>query len=269
MSKILNIVIIGTGNVASAIAQSFQNSVNTKLTQVFNHRASESAKKFAKKYKSTLVVDYDKIVKNADIYIIAVKDDVIKEVVRQLKYAKLKGIVVHTSGSVDLQILKSSSNNIGVYYPLQTFYPKASIDWKTTPLLIEANNKFTLSVLKKTAGAVSQNVRVASSEQRLHLHLAAVFACNFTNALYVSAFELVENSLSKKDTQLLLPIMRQSFLKLESVHPRLAQTGPAMRNDQSVMNKHLSLLKDSKDLVVIYKQLSKLIYHQQAEYKES
>lgn len=263
MSKGLHIVIIGTGNVACHLAQSFQSHKNIHLLQVFNHRNTKEAKSFSKIFACDLVTDYTKIDTTADIYIIAVKDDAIAEVAKQLVPLKLNGLVVHTSGSVDLDVLKNVSSKVGVYYPLQSFYKGANIDWKTTPLLIEANTKSVLNTLKQLASVITKAVKVVDSRNRLQIHLAAVFACNFTNAMYVSAYELVENNLTKKDTELLLPIMQQSFQKLQTVHPKKAQTGPAMRNDKIVMKKHLQLLKQDKQLSHVYTVLSDLIMRQQ------
>ncbi|MES2132500.1 MAG: DUF2520 domain-containing protein, partial [Bacteroidota bacterium] len=173
-------------------------------------------------------------------------------------------IVMHTSGSIDLSVLKPASNHIGVYYPLQTFTKGVSINWDTTPLLIEANTASALKTIKQMAASVSHTVKVVDSVTRLKLHLSAVFASNFTNALYAAAFDFIEAHVSKKDTALLKPIMLQSFLKLESLSPKQAQTGPAMRNDQVVMKKHLALLKSDKQLTEVYKLLSELIIKQQA-----
>lgn len=263
MSKPLSIVIVGTGNVAYHIASSMRELQEVKLIQVFNHQNSKNAKLFSKNFHSSLVTNYSAIDKTADIYIIAVKDAAIVEVAKNLKPLHLKGIIVHTSGSIDLSALKNASQNSGVYYPLQTFYKGAKIDWQQTPILIEANSKATESKLKRLASLVSRKVKVVDSNNRLQIHLAAVFACNFTNAMYVSAYQLIENNLSKKDTELLLPIMQHSFQKLQSVHPKNAQTGPAMRNDKLVMKKHLDLIKNNKQLTQVYKTLSDLILAQQ------
>jgi predicted short-subunit dehydrogenase-like oxidoreductase (DUF2520 family) len=265
LTKKLNIVIIGTGNLADHIADSFLSNSNIHLVQVFNHRHSKEAKQFSKQFKCGLVTDYKSILPKADIYIIAVKDDAISEVAKQLTPLKLKGLVVHTSGSVEMNVLKNVSSKIGVYYPLQTFYKGAIIHWKTTPLLIEANAKPALSLVKELASSVSKKIKVVDSKHRLQIHLAAVFACNFTNAMYVSAYEVIENNLSKKDTDLLLPIMQHSFQKLYAIHPKFAQTGPAMRNDKLVMKKHLQLLKDDKQLSHVYAVLSDLIMKQQSQ----
>lgn len=245
------------------IADSFKLHADLKLLQVFNHRNTKEAKRYSKDFNCDLVTIYNTINPKADLYIIAVKDDAIAEVAKNLIPLKLKGIVVHTSGSVDMQILKSVSPSIGVYYPLQTFYPGALIDWKATPVLLEANSKTTFAKLKKIAGSISKKVKEVNSKNRLRIHLAAVFACNFTNAMYVSAYEIIEKNLSKKDTELLSPIMWQSFQKLQKVHPKKAQTGPAMRNDLNVMKKHLTLLKPDKQLTQVYKTLSDLIVTQQ------
>ncbi|HRG00168.1 MAG TPA: DUF2520 domain-containing protein [Bacteroidia bacterium] len=263
MTKSLNIVVIGVGNVACHIANSFSNKKSINIVQVFNHRKSNEAKKISKDFNCHLVTDYSEIILNADVYIIAVKDDAIAEVAKKLAPLNLKGIVVHTSGSVDMSVLKRASQKIGVYYPLQTFYKGAYIDWNATPLLIEGNSKGVEANLKYLASLVSEKVKIVDSKKRLQIHLAAVFACNFTNAMYVSAYQIIENNLSKKDTDLLLPIMKHSFQKLEKIHPIKAQTGPAMRNDQLAIKKHLNLIKQNKQLTAVYKLLSDLIVAQQ------
>ena len=263
MIKSLNIVLIGVGNVSYHIANSFAHLKVVNLLQVFNHRNSKAAKQFSKNFDCSLATTYSGINTLADVYIIAVKDDAIAEVVQNLASLKLKGIVVHTSGSTDVSVLKSVSKHTGVYYSLQTFYKGATIKWASTPILIEGNTKATEGKLKRLASLVSRKVKVVDSKKRLQVHLAAVFACNFTNAMYVSAYQLIEKKLSKKDTDLLLPIMKHSFQKLEKVHPIKAQTGPAIRNDKLAMKKHLELIKSNKQLTQVYKILSDLIVSQQ------
>ena len=263
MLKPLNTVIIGTGHVAHHIASSFRENAEISLVQVFNHRKTTLAKSFSATFGVPLVNNYEKLHILADIYILCIKDSALPEVVNKLAALNLKGVVVHTSGSTDLSVLKNASKHTGVYYPLQTFTRGAAVNWKTTPLLIEGNTRQSLKTIKQLAGSVSNTVKVVNSVTRLKLHVAAVFACNFTNALYAAAFGYIEANLSKKDTALLKPIMLQSFLKLESLSPRMAQTGPAMRNDQVVIKKHLALLKSDKQLTAVYKLLSDLIMKQQ------
>lgn len=264
MNKTLHIVVIGAGNLAQHIASSFQSKQGVELLQVFNHRKTKAATLFAKKYQKEIITDYKKLSTKADVYMVCVKDDAIAEVVKNLVPLKLKGLVVHTSGSMELAVLKPVSSQTGVYYPLQTFTKNAIINWKTTPVLIEASTKKASAILNTLADMVSNTVKSCSSQKRLQLHLAAVFACNFTNALYAAAFDIVEQDLQKKDVELLKPIIQQSFNKLQTLSPRQAQTGPAMRNDKAVMNKHLELLKTHKELITIYKSMSQLIIKQQS-----
>ena len=263
MNTPLNIVIIGAGNVAHHVTRSLQLNKTINITQVFNHRKTAKAKILADTNHCALVSEYAKIDTTADIYIICVKDDAIQEVVKQLVSLTLKGLVVHTSGSIPLSVLKQASPHIGVYYPLQSFSYADNIDWKHTPILIEANSTKALSLLKAIATSISDTVKNITSEKRLQFHLAAVFASNFTNALYDSAFRIIEKNLSKKDTPLLLPLMAHSFGKLTHLSPKQAQTGPAMRHDKMVMKKHLELLKTDKQLTAVYKLLSELIVSQQ------
>lgn len=263
VKKLVNIVIIGTGNVSWHIADSIRSKKSVQLLQAFNHKASKATAAYSKQFNCNVVTHYQHINPNADVYLIAVKDDAIAHVARQLMPLNLKGLVVHTSGSTDLGVLKGVSAQTGVYYPLQTFYPKANIDWSSTPLLVEASSKRALATLNTLAKTISNTVKTIDSENRLKLHLAAVFACNFTNALFVSAFDLIEKQVGVKETSLLRPILWQSLQKLQTLHPKQAQTGPAMRNDKRVMKKHLEVLKSDKELTLIYQLLSRLIIHQQ------
>jgi predicted short-subunit dehydrogenase-like oxidoreductase (DUF2520 family) len=264
VSKPLHIVLIGAGNVAHHIATSFAKNAEAKLVQVFNHRLTKQAKDLAASFNVPVVSTYNKLEKNADVYIICVKDSALEEVAGELATLKLQGIVVHTSGSVSIDVLKRASYKTGVYYPLQTFSKNSPVDWKRTPLLIEANSAATLKQITNIASSVSNMVKAVDSETRLKLHLAAVFACNFTNSLYAAAFDYVSENLNAKDAELLWPIMASSFSKvIYNSQPKQAQTGPAMRNDKTVMNKHLELLRSDQRLTDIYKLLSDLIIHQQ------
>lgn len=263
MLKKTNIVIIGTGNLASHLAQFIAKQSDLNLIQLFNHRKTKVALALAKKNNCSLVSKYNKIIPTADIYIICVNDDSIKEVAENLVQLKLQNLVVHTSGSIDITVLNNVSKQIGVFYPLQTFSKNDSVDWNSIPLLLEANTKGALTKLKSFSGLFSSKIKNVNSQKRLNIHLAAVFGCNFTNALYSVSYQLMENSLSKNDVSLLIPILNQSFNKIQNIGPIKAQTGPAKRNDLVTMRKHLVLLKQNKQLSLIYKSLSDLIKTQQ------
>jgi predicted short-subunit dehydrogenase-like oxidoreductase (DUF2520 family) len=257
------IVILGTGNLATHLISALSKIQSVEVLQLFNHQPSLKAKKLARNFNLPIVFDINIIETQADLYIIAVKDQVILNLSKNLSKLNLKGIVVHTSGSQSIEVLKNSFSKIGVIYPLQSFYPNALINWKDTPILIEANVSKELKILKHIFSKLSNTVIEVSSDNRLRLHLAAVFACNFTNALYASAFQLIENNLGKKEVKLLFPIMKQSFEKLENTHPLNAQSGPALRNDLNVIKAHQNLLKSNKELLEVYNQLTRLIQHQQ------
>lgn len=263
MLKKTNIVILGTGNLASHLANFISHHPDLKLIQLFNHRKTKEALSLAKKSNCALISKYNQIKAHADIYFICVKDDSIKEVSENLKKLHLQNLVVHTSGSVDLKELNKASEQIGVFYPLQTFSISDHIDWKTTPLLLEANTKTAFTQLHAFSKLVSTKLKQVNSETRLNIHLAAVFGCNFTNALYAASYQLFEKALSKKEIELLQPILKQSFDKMLILGPLNAQTGPAKRNDKITMQKHLELLKSTKKLTSIYKIVSELIQTQQ------
>lgn len=263
MLKKTNIVIIGTGNLASHLADFIARHTDLNLIQLFNHRKTKEALSLAKKTHCSLISNFNEIIPTADIYIICVNDDSIKEVAKNLVRLKLQSLVIHTSGSTDLTELNNVSKQIGVFYPLQTFSKNDTIEWDSIPLLLEANTKGTLSKLKLFSGLFSSIIKNINSQKRLNIHLAAVFGCNFTNALYAVSYQLMENSLTKNDVSLLIPILNQSFNKIQNIGPAKAQTGPAKRNDLVTMQKHLALLKQNKQLSLIYKSLSDLIKTQQ------
>ena len=263
MKKKIKIVVIGAGNIAHHLLQLFLLNNEIEIVQIFNRQQTIAAKKLAKKSNTHLVSDYAKFITNADIYFICVKDDAIFDVAKELAKLNLKGLVVHTSGSVDVSVLQQASKKIGVFYPLQSFSVNDSVDWKSVPVFLEATTPSSLLLLKLIAKKNSAIVKVFNSQQRLQFHLAAVFASNFTNALYAVAFSLIEKEFPENDTKLLTPLITQSFNKMLKLSPKQAQTGPAKRGDKITMNKHLKLLEGNTSLKKTYMQLSDLIIEQQ------
>lgn len=257
------IVIIGTGNLATHLVRALVKIDSIDVVQLFNHQPNLKAKKVSKDLSIPLVFDIRNIKTDADLYIIAIKDHYLLDFSKKLSQLKLKGIVAHTSGSQSIDHISSLFERTAVIYPLQSFYPTAKINWNETPILIESKIKSDESKLKRIFLKLSEKIKLVNSEDRLHIHLAAVFACNFTNALYVSSFEIIEEKLGKKPIDLLMPIMRQSFEKLYDTHPINAQTGPASRNDKNVISKHRQILKSDKLLLDVYDCLTHLIQSQQ------
>ncbi len=247
------IVLIGAGNVATQLGLSLKRSKHTILQVYSKHNTS--AITLAKKLNCESTDLPKKINPDADIYIIAIKDDAIIQIVKQLK-VKNK-IIVHTSGSSDMNVLETLSKNYGVFYPLQTFSKNTKVKFKNIPICIEASNKETLNVLQTLSKSISNNVQEINSKQRKAIHLAAVFACNFSNHLYSIADQiLAENKLS---FDLLKPLIRETAGKIKINSPTKIQTGPAIRGDKKIMDAQLKILSGKKDYQQLYKLFSKSI----------
>lgn len=251
----LSIVIVGTGNVAKHLFNAFSISKEVKVVQVVG-RDRNSLEWFSK--MSLTSNDFTQIA-TADIYIIAVKDDAIAKVSQSL--TSKKGIVVHISGAVEMDSI--ASRNRGVFYPLQTFTKGKTLDFKSIPVCIEAKQDSALKVLLVLGQAISEKVYEITSEQRKKLHLAAVFANNFTNHLYsISESICLQEGLS---FELLQPLILETAKKVQSITPREAQTGPARRNDIKSIQNHLSLLKDKKqtELYILFSEAIKKVYEEE------
>jgi len=252
----LSIVIIGTGNVAFHLATALHKSNHTIL-QVLG-RNKMAAAELAKKVKAKSESDFKKVNTTADIYIIAVKDDAIEKVAAQLKLNNK--ILLHTSGTINTKALKASSKNYGVFYPLQTFSKNKKVNFSDVPICIEANNKTTASTLVALAQSISKKVYVINDTQRRNLHLAAVFACNFSNHLYAIAAQMLQKN--KLSFDLLKPLIAETAEKIKEQTPAQAQTGPAVREDDKTINTHLKMLSKNKTLKKIYTLMSEEIIKQ-------
>ena len=247
------IVFIGAGNVATQLALSLKKSKYIIVQIVSKHKSSGSS--LAKLLNCYYTISIEKIDVSADIYIIAVNDDAIEKVVTQLKLKDK--IVVHTSGSVEMDLLKFATKHYGVFYPLQTFSKKNKANFQTIPICLEANNSYTFRILESLAKSISNNVQKINSEQRKTIHLAAVFACNFSNHLYVIASTILEASNLSLD--ILKPLIEETANKIKNNIPSVIQTGPAIRGDKKTMNNHLKMLTKEKNLQNIYELMSKSI----------
>ena len=167
--------------------------------------------------------------------------------------------MAHTAGSVPLDGLPGKIRNRGVFYPLQTFTAGRHISLGDVPLLVEGSDPQTTRTLLRLARALSSNARQASSEERAKLHLAAVFASNFSNHMYAIAQQLLDRYGLPAD--LLKPLMRETAAKaLESVSAADAQTGPARRGDMPTQKRHLDLLDGYPELQNIYENISRHIW---------
>lgn len=245
----ISINIIGSGNVAQHLISVFQQTETIVLQQVFS-RKRENINHLVSDAK--IVTRYSDL-KPADITIISVSDDVIAEVSNQLPFENQ--LVVHTSGSVGLDALHAK-NRKGVFYPLQTFSKSKAIDFKSVPICLETENESDYLVLETAAKSISDKVFKISSEQRQSLHVAAVFSCNFVNHLYQLGKEICDDN--RVPFEILLPLIQETADKIKTLSPLDAQTGPAKRNDQKTIEKHLSFL-DDENKKAIYQLLTQSI----------
>jgi predicted short-subunit dehydrogenase-like oxidoreductase (DUF2520 family) len=249
----MKIVLLGSGNVATHLAKALK-SKGEELVQVYSQNLT-NAELLARLVGAEAVNNLNKIENNADLYIISVKDDAIATVAKSLK--NVTGLVVHTSGTTDINILLEQVNKAGVFYPLQTFSKSKDVSFENIPLCIEAGDEDQLAVLKSLASKISSQVYELDGEKRKVLHLAAVFACNFPNHLYALANKILnQNGL---DFEIIRPLIAETADKVMDNLPENVQTGPAVRGDENTLNKHLSMLNDMPELQNIYQTLSNSI----------
>jgi predicted short-subunit dehydrogenase-like oxidoreductase (DUF2520 family) len=246
----MRITIIGSGNVATHLSAAFKNAGH-RIVQVYS-RNMDNAALLAYHVKAEPIDDLAQIDPETDIFIISIKDDAIGLVAEQL--AVHQKLMVHTSGATDMYALLAFSDNVGVFYPLQTFSKTKELDFRTVPLCIEAADQSIAKNLNELAQTISNNVYDVDSTQRKVLHLAAVFACNFPNYLYNIAQQLLAQH--NLDFDLIRPLILETAQKALVALPATAQTGPAVRRDEVTMNNHLALLADRPDLQQIYNLLS-------------
>lgn len=244
----INLVLLGSGNVALHLYRAFSTSKKVRVTQVYNHtsRGLES-------FDPTLVTTSLQDLKDADVYLLALKDDVIPEVAKQLQF--INALVAHTSGAVTLAAL-SSCKRAGVFYPLQTFSKHKTMDYSQIPFCLEASGDKDLDILKVMAQEISGKAYNISSEQRKKLHLSAVFVCNFVNHMYAIGEQIcLDNEIP---FSILQPLIKETANKVQNASPSEVQTGPAIRKDQSTIEAHLQLLRSS-DQKEIYQLLTRTI----------
>lgn len=249
----MRIIVIGSGNVATHLARAIY-SKGESIAQIWSF-SFDNAQILAEQVSAQPVKNLSEVDRNADLCILAVKDDAVKDVGEQL--ADFKGIIVHTSGAVPMNVFNGTFDNYGVFYPLQTFSKSKEVDFSNIPICIESNNVETSNFLEEFAKRLSVNVQEINSEKRKILHLAAVFACNFTNHLYALAGKILQDNELAFD--LIRPLISETSSKVQHHLPLDVQTGPAVRNDIDTEQKHLQLLENTPQMQEIYKILSESI----------
>lgn len=236
----ISVVILGSGNVALQLIRAFLKIDTINLKQVYT-RNQEDINTLKDSINTTNDIS---LLKQADVTIIAVSDDAISSISSHIK----NSFVVHTSGSVDMKSL----NNIGrkgVFYPLQSFSKKKKIDFKNIPICLESETNEDLLKLEKLVSLLQSKSYILSSHQRKKIHVAAVFANNFSNHMYTIANEICEKYNIPFD--ILHPLIEETSNKIKNLTPEKAQTGPAKRNDAETIENHLNLLSEKQQEIYL------------------
>lgn len=232
----MRIDIIGRGNVATHLAKAFdsKSDVNIVVPRSFEGLRCDS-----------------------DLYLISVSDDAITSTAERLSVAIGKSnsaVVAHTSGCTPLCSIGSLFKNPGVFYPLQTFSKHVELNYREIPFFLEGDNDYTRSILLSAANLISDNVSFLTTDQRQDLHVASAFACNFVNRLWALSYQYLEDK--NIDFKSMLPLIKETLRKIESVKPIDAQTGPAARKDMRTISAHLDKLKEYPEMSAIYSMLT-------------
>ncbi|MDR2010150.1 MAG: DUF2520 domain-containing protein [Bacteroidales bacterium] len=250
---ISKIIILGTGNVATNFVCALKGT-DVKVAQIYD-RHIEKAGKLAKEINAEAISSIKDIDTDIDACFFMLSDTGIIETVGQMK--KNNKILVHTAGSLSMNIFKSKTDNFGVFYPFQTFTKEMPIDFSNVPACLEASNRATFNFLKEIAEKLKCKVYEINEEKRQYLHLSGVFACNFMNHCIFLGNKVLEDH--GIDREIIKPLLEQSFKKILAIGAEKSQTGPAKRNDKVIIDKHLELLKDDKRMSDIYKILTESI----------
>ncbi|MEP4535134.1 MAG: DUF2520 domain-containing protein [Cyclobacteriaceae bacterium] len=260
---IKKIALIGNGNVAFHLAKRLKETGSPIAGLVVRDQSKTSDFKSLLSRDTLITTQNDLSDFNWDIIILAVSDSAIPEIIKQFRFPA-KAIALHCSGSQPITRFEESDiEKYGVLYPLQTFSKEKEIQFESVPLYIEGSNATVEKEIREFGEALSPNVSVLNSDQRLKLHMAAVIACNFSNALYsVAQSQLNEIGLN---FEVLAALVAETAEKAIDIGPNKAQTGPAARKDQEVIDKHLEVLESRPEIKSIYQQLSNLIGNSQKD----
>ena len=256
----MKIVLIGAGNLATHLGKALH-AAGHDVVQVFS-RTMQSAETLASLLDAEPLTDMAQVRDDADVYIFSVKDSALEQLISQLCGGEKK-VFLHTAGSMPMSVFRGKALHYGVLYPMQTFSKQREVDFSIIPCFIEANDEFALKQIEGLAGQISHRVFQLSSEDRKYLHLSAVFACNFANHCYAASQELLQQHGIPFDV--MLPLIDETAAKVHGMTPKEAQTGPAVRYDENVIDKQIQLLENQPYFQKIYDCMSKSIHELESE----
>ncbi|PSL05797.1 Rossmann-like and DUF2520 domain-containing protein [Cecembia rubra] len=247
------VALLGTGNVAWHLAPALEEAGHT-VTEVYGRDLDKVQQVTNRLYTAEAKTDLDFSDSEAEIFILAVSDQAISELADEVILPE-GSILVHTSGSVSLDILGySSASYIGIFYPLQTFTKNRELSFEDVPFLLESEDATTLQKLKKLAKSLSPHQYIVKSKDRMALHVAAVFASNFSNHM----LRLAEEIMARKglDYEMLKPLIIETISKSLELGAKKAQTGPAVRTDLNTLETHYQFLNYNEQVAEIYRLIS-------------
>lgn len=249
----MKVTLIGAGNLATQLGKSLKKTGVT-ISQVYS-RTEESARTLGELLEVEWLTDIKALRDEADVYIFSVKDSALSELITEVCKGRGDKLFLHTAGSMPMSCFEGKALHYGVFYPMQTFSKAKDVYFENIPVFIEGDSAETEEVIRSLANKLSQRVIRLSSADRKYLHLAAVWACNFTNYCYTVASDI----LSEHDIpfDVMLPLINETTEKIQNISPKEAQTGPAVRGDKNVMSQQLELMSDRADLKELYKMLSR------------
>lgn len=251
-----SVVFIGAGNLATNLAKALYYK-GFRIVQVYS-RTEDSARTLAQAVEAAYTTDLASVAADAQLYIVALKDAAFVRMLPEIVAGRENALWVHTAGSIPMNVWTGRVERYGVFYPMQTFSRQRMADFRQIPVFVESNSAEDARFLKDIASALSGEVYEATSEQRKSLHLAAVFACNFTNHMYTLAAGLLEKY--GLPFEVMLPLIDETARKVHELEPRLAQTGPAVRYDENVIGEHLQMLAGEPQMQELYKLISESIH---------
>ena len=252
----MRIALVGAGNLATNIGKAFI-AAGHDVLQVFS-RTEANAATLAKEINAAHTANIAELTDKADVYVFSVKDSALADVVSEAGKGREAKVFLHTAGSVGIDIFRDSVQHYGVLYPMQTFTKSREVDFSKIPVFIEWNDATAEKAIRALADSISEKVTVLSSHDRKYLHLAAVFGCNFVNHCYALAADIMESHGMTFD--MLLPLLDETLAKVHSLHPRNAQTGPAVRYDRNVIDRQTAMLEDNPIMKEIYETMSNSIH---------
>ena len=239
----LNVVLIGRGRLATNLERALLQSGHD-VTSI-NSRTLES------------------LPQEADVFIVAVKDDALADVISKATKGRAEQLFVHTGGSMPLTLFAGHTSRYGVFYPMQTFSKERLVDFSDIPIFLEASDAQSLATLHVLAESISRSVYELNSDDRKFLHLAAVYACNFANHCYALSARLLEQK--GLPFSVMLPLIDETARKVHELHPLDAQTGPAVRYDEQVISRQHHLLDGQQQLQQVYDVLTQSIHRMATE----